>query len=147
MQTKTQLEQWYKEKDPWDYFNNSEDKARRQKLREALDPYGSFNKALDVGAGEGFITRILPAEEIYFQELSDTASERHPKNHTRVYFGTDKKFDLVVATGVFYEQYDWEEMHDFAIKTLKKGGILLTAPTDRDWETSCLCQNILLCGF
>lgn len=133
MQTKSDLELWYQIPDQWGYFNNPEDKKRRQKLLEALKPYGKFNKALDIGAGEGYITRVLPAEKIFFQELSDLASSRQPQEFERVTFQTDKVFDLVVATGVFYKQYDWEEMQNFALRTLKKGGILATVHIE-SWE-------------
>ena len=142
MQTKQDLEKWYKDEDPWGYFDNPQDKDRRKKIIEVLNPY-NFQKALDIGAGEGFITRILPAKEIYFQEISDTASNRHPKTHKRVHFNTKETFDLVVATGVFYKQYDWEEMHDFALRTLQKGGILLTVHID-SWEIPIPNENLIL---
>lgn len=132
MQTKSDLELWYKEPDAWNYFNNPEDTKRRQKILDVLKPY-KFNTALDIGAGEGYITRILPAKKIFFQELSDLASSRQPQEFERVTFQTNKVFDLVVATGIFYPQYDYEEMQDFAIRTLKRGGILLTVHIE-SWE-------------
>jgi len=133
MQTKSELEIWYQTPDQWGYFNNPEDKKRRQKILNVLKPYGQFKTALDIGAGEGFITRVLPAEKIFFQEISDLASSRQPEEFERVSFQTTLTFDLVVATGVFYQQYDYEEMQEFALRTLKKGGILLTVHIE-SWE-------------
>jgi hypothetical protein len=133
MQTKSDLELWYNTPDQWNYFNNPEDTKRRQKILNVLKPFGQFNTALDIGAGEGFITRILPAKKIFFQELSDLASSRQPQEFERVTFLTNLTFDLVIATGIFYPQYDYEEMQDFAIRTLKKGGVLLTVHI-ASWE-------------
>jgi len=142
MQTKSDLELWYEIPDQWNYFNNPEDKKRRKKILQVLKQYGQFETALDIGAGEGFITRILPAKKIFFQELSDLASSRQPQEFERVTFETEKKFDLVVATGVFYQQYDYEELHDFAIRTLERGGILLTVHI-ASWEKPIEHQDLI----
>lgn len=109
MQSKEDLEQWYEKRDPWGYEINPDDLIRKENILEALEPYGQFKRALDIGCGEGFITRDLPADEIQGQEISDRARKRLPHGIMGVKYPTEK-YDLVVATGVLYPQYDWRQI-------------------------------------
>lgn len=116
MQNKQQLEKFYIKKDPWGYKTNPEDLKRKNIILKNIQ--GQFKKVLDLGAGEGFITQDLPAKEIYGYEISDTASSRFPKNVKLIKdeYLKDEKFDLVIATGVLYKQYDYMKFLDLIMK-------------------------------
>lgn len=129
MQTKQELEEWYAKPDPWGYEDNIHDTERKLRILAVLDTY---ERALDIGAGEGWITKDLPAKVIEAMEISDTASARFPDTIIK----TDKpigRYDLIVATGVLYRQYDWEHMLSL-IKKHASRHILLSHI--KDWEVA-----------
>jgi hypothetical protein len=95
MQSKEELENWYLREDPWNYKTTEDDYFRKEKILSLLKKY---DKALDIGCGEGFITKDLPANEIFGIELSDNASLRLPSNITRLIQPVDT-YDLVMTTG------------------------------------------------
>ena len=64
-----------------------------------------YHKAIDIGAGEGFVAKHLPADMISGIELSETAKLRFPANVIPVKEPIGK-YDLVVSTGTLYQQYD-----------------------------------------
>tara|TARA_R100001509_G_C4863855_1_gene214356 strand:- start:649 stop:1143 length:495 start_codon:yes stop_codon:yes gene_type:complete len=106
MQTKEELEEWYGTSDPWDYQTNSDDIYRKKFYLTVLEDVGpAFAQALDIGAGEGWITKDLPSDTKHAFEISDEAAGRLPEGVERVQQITHK-YDLVLATGVLYEQYD-----------------------------------------
>ncbi len=108
-QTKEQLETWYAQPDPWGYKASEADQFRLAKFLEVIHQFGPYKKLLDIGAGEGFLTSQYPVPVLHGYELSDAAAARFPANVHRAggQFQVDNDYDLVVATGVFYEQYDW----------------------------------------
>ena len=114
MVDKTFLDNWHKTPDPWGYKTTPDDAVRKAKILNALGGV-RFEKALDIGAGEGWITKDLPAETIHAIELSDIASERIEWPVTRVPcpIGT---YDLITATGVLYDDYEWESIIDIILK-------------------------------
>src|SRR3990172_9100655 len=98
MQDKSSLDNFYQNEDPWGYKTNSEDAKRKQIIIDTLKKYGTFSKAIDVGAGEGWITADLPASEFFGFEISDVAASRFPANVNRVTeYG---QYDLITACGV-----------------------------------------------
>lgn len=101
---------------------------RKEKILNHLQ--NKYNRALDIGAGEGFITKDLPAKEIFAYEISDNASSRLPENVKRT-TQPEGKYDLIIATGVLYEQYNWREMLDL-IKKHANGTVLLS--NIKAWE-------------
>ena len=110
MQTKQQLDNWYKKKDPWQYESHPDDMYRKNFYLAVLEDIGPyFDTALDLGAGEGWITKDIPAKQIHALEISDEAAQRLPNNVERVSSVTSK-YDLVMATGVLYAQYDHESI-------------------------------------
>jgi trans-aconitate methyltransferase len=115
MQTKYQLEEWYKSPDPWGYQTNPEDDKRKRIILDVLNDYAVFDRALDIGCGEGVITKDLPAKEIHGLELSDNASLRLPKNVKRI-AEPKGEYDLILLAGVLYEQYDYQLFHDWVSK-------------------------------
>lgn len=107
MQSKEELEQWYKNPDPWAYESTEDDAYRKDKILKMLPIW--YNRALDIGCGEGFVTRDLPAKDIHGIELSDLAASRLPWNVRRVY-APEGLYDLVVTTGTLYQQYNHEQI-------------------------------------
>jgi len=106
MQPLHELEQWYEQADPWNYQKDPEDQYRKSFYLAIVEDVGpNFNKALDIGAGEGWITKDLPAPEIHALEVSDNASSRLPPNVRRV-LAPEGHYDFVMATGLLYPQYD-----------------------------------------
>ena len=126
IQTKEELDVWYKQPDPWSYETTYDDSIRKKNILSLLNVYDT---ALDIGCGEGFITRDLPANKIFGIEISDVAAERFPNNVTRIYEPIGK-YDLVMTTGTLYQQYDHQKIRNWIIQSSKKhiliGGI-------RDW--------------
>jgi hypothetical protein len=106
MQSKEELENWYLREDPWNYKTTEDDYFRKEKILSLLKKY---DKALDIGCGEGFITKDLPANEIFGIELSDNASLRLPSNVTRLIQPVDI-YDLVMTTGTLYQQYNHQQI-------------------------------------
>lgn len=131
MQSKTDIETWYRSEDPWQYKNNPDDTRRKQVILNELKQIKShYLKALDIGAGEGWITKDLPADDIYAIEWSDEAAKRLPEPIKRV-FKPEGEYDLIIATGVFYDQYDWQQMHQWILE--HSVGIVLTSNI-KSWE-------------
>lgn len=116
MQTKQELESWYSKKDPWAYETTPDDQTRKDKIINALKDL-KLESILDIGAGEGWITKDLPAQKIYAQELSDTARERIPEWIIR---HTDKVVDATLTCGTLYPQYDHKQIAEDLVKYSKK---------------------------
>jgi len=108
MQTKDDLEKWYDIPDRWQYFISKDDEIRKEAILKTL-PHNYVN-ALDIGCGECFVTKDLPAERIYGLELSDNAAARFPSNVIRVNEPDSKLYDLVISTGTLYTQYNHEQI-------------------------------------
>lgn len=101
----TNLDAQYKKEDPWGFKSTPDDAHRKRRILDACG--GRYGTALDIGAGEGWITTDLPADSIYGIEGSAIAASRFPGNVTHIQEPVGK-YDLVVATGIFYEQYDYK---------------------------------------
>lgn len=115
MQTKQELEEWYDVPDRWQYFQSNDDVLRKKTILGML-PH-RYITTLDIGCGECFLTKDLPADRIYGLELSDNAASRFPQNVTRVHEPEPKFYDLVISTGTLYKQYDHEQIDAW----IKKG--------------------------
>lgn len=116
MQSKEDLEKAAEVKDQWNFKTNPDDLIRKKKIIYAANFFcqkEKYSRALDIGAHEGWITQDLPAKEIFGYEISDNAAKRFPLNVKRMEFFFDSAIypcDLVIATGVLYNHYDWSEM-------------------------------------
>lgn len=136
MQSKQELEKWYEKVDAWNYQSNPDDIMRKEKILGVIGDYAEknkifkFNSALDVGAGEGWITSDIPAVDIFGIELSDYAAGRFPENVTRIH-EPKQSFDLVLMTGVLYEQYDHNQFAHWALH--HTDGLLVTCNI-LEWE-------------
>jgi hypothetical protein len=119
MQTKSDLEKFYDTPDPWGYERSGDDEIRRWRIYSAVSLY-NWGRVLDIGAGEGFITKWFDNAEAL--ELSDKAASRLPHYIKRVK-KPKGKYGLILATGVLYEQYDYEHMREI-IKRCADGYVL-----------------------
>ena len=105
-----ELEKWYEREDPWGYSLHPDDRVRKEKILSLLTLYGiTPEKTLDVGCGEGWLTKDLPGK-LTGWDASVNAMMRFPEN-VGPWDGTGK-FDLVVTTGTLYNQYDWRGIID-----------------------------------
>lgn len=128
MQSKIQIENWYKTKDPWKYADNEDDQYRKEQV--LFYAKGDWDTALDIGAGEGWITKDLPAKEIYGIEISDNAAQRFPKKVKRIDV-PEGKYDLVVCTGMLYAQYDYQKFNEWILNHTGKRAVLSNI---KSWE-------------
>jgi len=119
MQTKKELEDWYAKPDQWGYFTNPEDEKRRTLLLSMLDCGYYYQRALDIGCGEGFITEKIPAHTIHVLDLATNALGRLPKNVMPVQ-KPHGKYDLVVSTGTLYPQYDHKAIYECIMDCAKE---------------------------
>ena len=115
IQSKEDLERWYSQSDRWGYFHEPDDSIRLKNILRILDYYDS---AIDIGCGEGFITRHLPAKEIFGLDISENAMSRLPDNVTSIK-APNGKHDLVVSTGTLYQQYDHKQIYDWIVASAK----------------------------
>lgn len=128
MQSKQELEDWYKVNDPWGYKINKDDQNRKDIIFSMLQKNEYIN-ALDIGAGEGFIAKDLPAKIIHGLEISDLAASRFPENVKRIFY-PEEKYDLIIAAGVLYQQYDYKYLTKI-IKNFSKKHIIVSGI--KDW--------------
>lgn len=124
MQSKDELENWYKNPDPWAYETTQDDHYRKDKLLNIITK--RYIRALDIGCGEGFVTRDLPAEDVHGIELSDLAASRLPWNVRRIH-APEGLYDLVITTGTLYEQYNHEQI--------------------AQWIKGCASRHVLIAGI
>lgn len=131
-----QIEESYNTPDPWQYQVTQDDIDRKDRLITVAKgfaddlPDKKYLRCLDIGAGEGWITKDYPAKELYGYEVSNQAAARFPVNVKRV-VAPEGKYDLICATGVFYEHYHWE----FFLKMIKNHAshhVLVSSV--RQWE-------------
>lgn len=134
------IDNWYETPDPWGYQTNPDDLHRKERILSAI-PDREYRKALDIGAGEGWITKDLPAREVYGFEMSDVAASRFPENVNRIIGIGDKTFDLVVATGVLYPHYDGQALLEL-VRRAATGIILLCHINEWVIDTSVLGEPL-----
>lgn len=135
-QSKEELEEWWTTPDAWGYQTHPDDQIRKDKILKALKPH-KFLRALDIGCGEGWITKSLPAKSIYGIEISDNASNRVPKK-VKMIESPKGQYDLVIATGVLYEQYPFQNFLTW-IRTHASHTVLTC--NIKDWEKNDLDEK------
>lgn len=122
MQSKEELERWYTKEDPWQYRINDYDKFRKEFIVDTLLRVNNnvfYDRCLDIGAGEGFVTESLPANTIHAIEISDHAASRFSQNVQRV-LQPDNQYDLVLTTGTLYPQYNHEQIKNWIDQSKSK---------------------------
>lgn len=115
MQNKDDLEHWYRQVDPWQYKTTQDDEKRKSNLLAILRDISNnihYERALDIGCGECYVTSDICAKEIHGIELSDLAASRFPTNVKRVHEPSEK-YDLVLTTGTLYTQYNHTQIADW----------------------------------
>jgi hypothetical protein len=125
-QSREDLEDWYANPDPWGFQTNPADADRKARILAAMKrPGPKYKRALDVGCGEGWITKDLPAAVIHGLELSETARARIPASVVAVEEPSGK-YDLILVSGILYAQYDWRGVHELVQAHAAKGATVVT---------------------
>ena len=104
-------------------------------------PKYKFARTLDIGCGEGWLTKDLPGKEVIGVDISEKAIGRARQNEKKVkyyYLDVNKqlppgKFDLILVTGVFYKHYIKKKTLLKILDLLKSGGYLLTCHI-KEWS-------------
>ena len=157
IQSQEDLEQWYNTADPWNYEDSLDDIKRRDILLAEI-PKRAYQNVLDIGCGSGFVTRDLPGKHIFGTDLSTQAIKQAKQSGKRrnksesnsaikysvadlfklqEHF-SDKKFDLIIITGVLYPQYIGQSqtlVYHIIDSMLKKDGILASVHIN-EWYKS-----------
>jgi len=137
-----ELEKWWEsDPDPWKYENDPADIKRRNILM-SLIPEKEYERVLDIGCGNGFITLELPGKSVLGIDISENAikhAKRRAGNQKRIefrraslfdipFFEKQETYDLIVITGVLYPQYIGESkllVYSIIDDILRPGGFLL----------------------
>ena len=115
IQSRGELDAWHRSPDPWGYEDSPDDARRKAMLLSAIPPR-DYAAALDIGCGQGFVTRDLPGRRVCGVDISaEAVGHAHRFASDRVSFETgdiftlgdqlEGHFDLIVITGVLYRQY------------------------------------------
>lgn len=149
IQSVTKLDQWYSTADPWGYEHHPDDQKRKKLLLGEL-PEKEYRSVLDIGCGNGFITRYLPGENVTGVDLSEEAiryARLHQVQNQRYLVGSvfnlvpllsGFTFDLIVITGVLYPQYVGHAnslVYLIIDQLLENGGIIASVHID-EWATA-----------
>jgi hypothetical protein len=132
----------YETQDPWKYQVTPDDHTRKKIIIETAHmfapPGGHFMRALDLGAGEAWITKDLPAIFKHGYELSANAAKRFPEG---VYHSLEPAgpFDLVTAMGVLYEHYDYDKF--FKLMAIHANNVLITCNI-KTWERNEMADEM-----
>jgi 2-polyprenyl-3-methyl-5-hydroxy-6-metoxy-1,4-benzoquinol methylase len=150
LQPLDELEQFYRDDDPWGYETNTNDTNRKNIILSEI-PDLKYQNVLDIGCGHGFITRSLPGNRITGVDISLNAITQanlrqsqgdNPRNinfiHSSIFDLTDKlsdSYDLILITGVLYPQYIGESkilIYKILDQLLAENGILVCSHIN-DW--------------
>ena len=144
VQSLEELEKWHSNQDPWFYKDTPDDLNRREILRGVI-PERRYKQVLDIGCGQGFITQILPGENILGIDISNEAIQKAKKHESNTckfqqnsifdFEPKDKKYDLIIITGVLYEQYIGKSLcliYDYINSWLNIDGVLISVHID-EW--------------
>lgn len=143
LQAHDELEAWHRADDPWGFETHPDD-ARRKAVLLAELPRRPYENVLDIGCGQGFVTRDLPGRRILGVDVSAEAVARARRHCSeRLRFETASlfdlepsigaPFDLVVVTGVLYPQYIGKAttlVYDIVDRLLADDGILVSVHID-----------------
>jgi 2-polyprenyl-3-methyl-5-hydroxy-6-metoxy-1,4-benzoquinol methylase len=148
IQKKEELDRWHQVEDPWGYNQNRDDLVRKEILLSEI-PEKIYTNVLDIGCGQGYITKDLPGKTVYGVDISQSAIDFANKIATEnlvfkqgSIFDIDKlfdvKFDLIIITGVLYPQYIGKSSNLIYLlmdKILEEKGILISVHIN-DWYDS-----------
>jgi len=143
LQNQQELEKWHRQPDPWTYEENPEDIKRKQILLSEIPPH-PYDQVLDIGCGQGFITRDLPGQKIIGIDISHEAINKAKCfENDRIVFKQsslfelshkfDNRFDLIILTGILYPQYIGRSLnlvYQIVDELLTESGILISVHID-----------------
>lgn len=116
--------------DPWGYQTNPHDIHRKERIIAVCQSLGiMFQSILDIGCGEGWITKDLPAAYKFGIEVSETAISRWPECIQR-YPAEEPLVDVAIATGILYSHYDYQ----LFLKKLTCAGQFVLTCNIKTWE-------------
>ncbi|WP_316773187.1 class I SAM-dependent methyltransferase [Pedobacter frigiditerrae] len=156
IQSKVEIENWYeKNNDPWAYDTSHDDLRRKEILLREI-PKGNYENVLDIGCGNGFITKNLPGKIIIGMDISENvikAANKLNQNKSIKYlqknifdlYNHNEKYDMIIITGVLYPQYIGNSsnlIHLIIDKILQDTGILITVHIN-EWYQSRFPFNFL----
>lgn len=115
LQSIGELESWHQTSDPWGYETHPDDRKRKHILLSEL-PVRKYERVLDIGCGQGFITRDLPGEKVTGIDISKEAIlKARESSESRLTFRQAsifdlllppvQSYDLIIITGLIYQQY------------------------------------------
>jgi len=103
VQSQAELEQFHSAVDPWGYEQNEHDRRRKAVLLSEL-PRRSYKFVVDIGCGQGFVSRDLPGDRVLGIDISEQAvSHAQQFANERLSFAQGSLFDLprtVASSGV-----------------------------------------------
>lgn len=145
------IEKAYEKPDPWGFQTNPSDAVRKERiiacskylLKEGEE---QFESCLDIGCGEGWITKDLPAKVKYGYEISENAKSRWKKDILDIaspVVEVPLDLDLVLATGVMYSHYNTMNFWPM-LKLAQIGAITCNIKT---WEIPGLQSYVEKLGF
>lgn len=148
LQPLEELEKWHAADDPWGYETNPDDQKRKDVLLSEI-PRKDYRRVLDIGCGQGFVTRDLPGKEVLGIDISREAIKKARAFKTkRIKFlcsslfdlnrTLHEQYDLVIITGVLYPQYIGNSLnlaYSIIDKLLADNGILVSVHIDA-WYTA-----------
>jgi predicted TPR repeat methyltransferase len=143
IQSTKELDQWHAKEDPWQYETSPDDLRRKAILLSEL-PHHDFNDVLDIGCGQGFVTRDLPGRHVTGVDVSAEAIDKARRiQREGLTFKQlslfelapppENKYDLVVITGVLYPQYTGSALnlvYRIVDGLLAEGGYLISVHID-----------------
>lgn len=139
------LEGFYQQSDPWQYETTPDDQKRKEIILSEI-PEKKYNHVLDIGCGQGFITRDLPGKHLLGVDISANAIQQAKLyENERINFIQSSlfelphklkdKYDLILITGVLYPQYIGNShslIYSIINKLLLDEGILVCCHID-EW--------------
>lgn len=144
IQSRTELETFHSTPDPWGYEQNEHDRRRKAMLLSEI-PQHRYGVTVDVGCGQGFVTRDLPGDVVLGVDLAEEAIRQARQSASaRISFAQGSLFelpkvlerqkiqqgvDLLVITGVLYPQYIGKShalVYTLVDSVLREGGILIS---------------------
>jgi SAM-dependent methyltransferase len=137
-QSRREWEAFYQDQDPWGYVDRWLLERRRQEiLGEIFKQWGPYECAVDLGSGEGVITRALAGHcrKLISVEISDRALRRQKERllgDERLFVHADvfrvsfrpESFDLVCGSEVLSYSDHRERVLDEWIRWLRPGKLL-----------------------
>jgi SAM-dependent methyltransferase len=137
--TREEWEGFYNQRDPWGYVDRWLLERRRQEIMRSLfERWGPYERALDLGSGEGVVTQFLAehARNLVSVEISAQALRRQVERlgaPRRLFLQADafrmsfrpESFDLILASEVLSYSRDRENIARSWTEWLRPGGILM----------------------